>query len=292
MNALGRRLLETHRVPLVGDGGFGARAHPLARELGCSVESLCRLRPSAVLAIHAEDLAAGAEYVTTNSFCAETADEPSAIAREAAVLARRAIDATASERERWCVGTLGPGPGHPSDDDVARYEAAARGLVEGGVDALLIETVRDLRALRAALEGCARADERGELPRWVSLTPDRTGRLAGGASLEDAVELVLAERIPPVLLALNCIPAQDDVLDVATLRLTNALSGRARAGLWPNAGAPTDGAQRSWPIEPEPFASAVALAAAAHRLSVVAGCCGAGAEHVAALARTARQRRT
>lgn len=292
MDAPARDLISAlERGPLLLDGGLGGELFARA-----GAGSVCELlnveRPELVLAVHGEYLAAGCDALTTNSFCA---DAPTLLRRglggraaelglAAARLARVAADRAAADgRSRWVLGSLGPGYELPTlhGGDLAALEHGYRelsdALLAGGVDALLVETVRDLRQARAALAGARTA--RREVALLVSFAPWADGGLAGGVTLRAAVE-DLAE-FAPCLWGINCV-AEPAELERALASLRAA--GARRLGAWPNAGLPdTSGPAPRWPIGPEAFARDLAATARRFELSLVGGCCGTTPAHTSAL---------
>lgn len=279
--------------PLRLDGAIGSELMARSRsDAACELHNV--EQPQLVRALHDEYLAAGCDAITTNSFCA---DAPTLSRRglggrsvelglAAARIARAAADrASADGRRRWVLGSLGPGTALPSlhGGDVAALEQGygelSGALLEGDVDALLVETVRDLRQARAALAGArAVAPDATVL---VAFAPFDDGRLAGGVELSAAVA-GLAE-FAPALWGVNCV-AEPSVLERALAALQAA--GARRLGAWPNAGLPdTTGPAPRWPIGPEAFARDLAATARRFELSLVGGCCGTTPAHIAALGR-------
>jgi 5-methyltetrahydrofolate--homocysteine methyltransferase len=277
--------------PLLLDGAIGSEL--LARSGPDVVGELLNVeRPELVRALHDEHLAAGCDALTTNSFCA---DAPTLSRRglggrsvelglAAARIARAAADRAAADgRARWVLGSLGPGHALPTlhgGDPAALergYRELAGALLAGGVDALLVETVRDLRQARAALAGARTAAHDAAL--LVAFAPCDDGTLAGGVALASAVEEL--SEFEPVLWGVNCV-AHASALERALASLRAA--GARRLGAWPNAGLPdTTGPVPRWPIEPEPFARDLAATARRFALSLVGGCCGTTPAHLAAL---------
>ena len=169
------------RGPLVFDGAMGTniqRAHLGAPDfggdalVGCN-DHLVLTRPDVIRGIHESFLAVGCDVVETCTFQSTPRrlgewgirDRAHAINVEAARLARAACDAAASgKRPRFVAGSIGPTGMLPSSDDpalsaisfaehAAEYRAQAAGLVEGGVDVLLIETAQDILEVKAAIAG-------------------------------------------------------------------------------------------------------------------------------------------
>ena len=183
----------------------GERLRDHARDLRGDNDLLCLTQPDAVRAIHAAYLAAGADIITTNSFTATRIAQADyglgpEVVRDinvaAARLAREAADAAElaePDRPRYVAGSLGPtnrtasispdvadpaARGVTWDELEVAYREAAAGLVEGGADILLIETIFDTLNAKAAIFGVERLfDELGErLPLIISGTPARLPR--------------------------------------------------------------------------------------------------------------------
>src|SRR5919199_4886606 len=175
-------------------------------------------RPDLVRDIHRGYFEAGADMVETNTFGAspitlaefDLADRAFEINRIAGELAREAADSFADGRHRWVVGSVGPGTKLPTLGNIAYdpLEAAltvqARGLVAGGVDAILIETCQDPLQIKAAVNGARAAiREAGrDIPILVQVTVETTGTLLVGPDIAAAATVVHALDVP--LLGLNC----------------------------------------------------------------------------------------
>ena len=168
---------------LLCDGGMGSRVQALTLDVendywgkeNCT-EVLNLSRPDLVRDIHRGYFEAGADMVETNSFGGspvtlgefELQDRAFEINRIAGELAREAAESFADGRHRWVVGSVGPGTKLPSLGNIAYdpLEAAlaeqCRGLIAGGVDAILIETCQDTLQIKAAVNGAkiARARSR------------------------------------------------------------------------------------------------------------------------------------
>jgi 5-methyltetrahydrofolate--homocysteine methyltransferase len=282
------------RRPLLLDGAMGSQllssGFDLRRDfrgLAGSVDVLNLTRPEQVQAVHESYLDAGARVLRTNTFLsAPPSLAERGLARDARALWRAAVRAGREALEAWCgpedpgflLGDLGPpawkgadGQAAPALERAVAEQAAA--LAEGGVDALLLETVTDLAWLEAALRGL-HAGAPG-LPALISAAVDGQGRLLRGGDLEGLGRL--AVEAGAALVALNCTPAPASATALLP-RLAAAFPGRL--GLWPAAGEPG----RS-PLEPVDFAAALAPALAEPRLALVGACCGSRPAHVLALAR-------
>jgi 5-methyltetrahydrofolate--homocysteine methyltransferase len=263
-------------------------------------------RPDLIGAIHAEYLAAGADLVETNTF------NSTAIAladyglshlarelnREGARLARAACDAAEAaepSRPRFVIGVLGPTnrtasispdvnrPGFRAVDFdalAAAYRDAAAGLIEGGADLLMVETVFDTFNAKAALFAIddAFAAAGARLPVMVSGTiTDASGRTLSGQTAE--AFWYSLRHAAPLAIGLNC------ALGARDLRPhVDALSQVADAHLscHPNAGLPN--AFGGYDESPEDMAATLREFAEAGLLNLVGGCCGTTPEHIAAIA--------
>jgi len=288
---------------LVLDGATGTMFQ--ARELaapdfggealeGCN-EALNVYRPDVVLAIHRAYLEAGADIIETNTFggtplvLAEygLAGRAREINRAAAELACRAADeAASSTRPRFVAGSMGPTTkaisvtgGVTFAELTETFEEQARGLLEGGVDLLLVETCQDTRNTKAALIGIERAlAEAGvSRPVIVSGTIEPMGTMLAGQTAEAFVASV--EHAPLLAVGLNCATGPDLMSD--HLRAVHEWA-RCAVSCYPNAGLPTpDG---GYPETPESLASALERFAANGWLNLVGGCCGTTDRHIAAIA--------
>ena len=254
-------------------------------------------------------MAAGADIITTDTFAATRIaqadygleDVAYEIHVEAARIARAAADA-AEEREpgrpRFVVGSLGPtnktlsispdvaDPAARSvtfEELVQAYAEAARGLLVGGADLLMIETIFDTLNAKAAIfaiEGVF--DELGvRIPLWISGTiTDASGRTLSGHTVEAFWNAIRHAR--PLIVGLNC------ALGARQLRAhVEELSGLADTfvAAHPNAGLPNEFG--SYDETPEAMAAMMREFAEAGIVNVVGGCCGTGPAHVAALAEAA-----
>ena len=170
---------------LLCDGGMGSRVQALTLDIekdywgreNCT-DVLVLSRPDMVREIHRGYFAAGADMVETNTFGAspvtlaefDLADRAFEINKIAGELAREAAETFADGRDRWVIGSIGPGTKLPSLGNIAYdpLEAAlaeqCRGLIAGGVDAILIETCQDTLQIKAAVNGAKIAAPRQPAP--------------------------------------------------------------------------------------------------------------------------------
>ncbi len=298
MTALASLMLER---PVVLDGGLGTlllARRPTVEDFGGSrhegcLEWLNRRRPRWVQEIHAAYLDAGADGVETNTFGANAIvlgeygleAEVEALNFEAATLAREV--ARSYDRRRYVIGSVGPGTKLVTLGQVAletleaSYQAQMRGLLRGGVDALLLETCQDLGQIKAAIRAAkaAMAETKRACPLWVQVTVETTGTLLLGT--EVGAVLTALEPLGIDLLGLNCGTGPDEMqAPLATL----AEAAPMPISCLPNAGLPERrGNELFYPLDPEAFAEKVAHLAKTHHVNVVGGCCGTTPEHIRAL---------
>ncbi len=284
----------------------GARFLDHGCDLSGNNDLLSLTQPAVIEDIHVQYLRAGADVIETNTFNANAislADyRMEHLAREinaaAARLARRAADrqmALDGGRPRFVAGALGPtnktasmspdvnNPAYRSvtfDQLAAAYLDQVRGLVEEGVDLLLVETIFDTLNAKAALfaiESCF--DETGcRLPVMISVTiTDASGRTLSGQTPEAFWNSV--SHASPVSVGVNC------ALGAREMRpYIEELSGLVPVyvSCYPNAGLPN--AFGEYDQSPGEMASILAGFAEAGWLNVVGGCCGTTPEHVSAIA--------
>jgi len=287
---------------LLLDGGMGTQImarRPTVDDFGgpalegC-MELLNERRPEWIRDIHAAYLDAGADAVETNTFGANRVvlgefgipDRAEELNETAARLAREV--AASYDRRRYVIGSVGPGTklltlGHIGYEELyASYLAQMRGLLKGGVDAVLIETSQDLGQMKLAVRAAREAMAALALmrPLWVQATVETTGTLLLGTEIQSVITTLEALGID--VLGLNCGTGPDEMrAPLAALAETSP----CRISCLPNAGLPVnrDGAL-VYPLEPEAFAAKVAGLAKAFNLNIVGGCCGTTPDHIRALA--------
>ena len=289
---------------LVLDGAMGTmiQARNLSAEdfggaalEGCN-ENLNLTRPDVIRGIHQAYLDAGADLISTNSFgCAPyvlaeygLSDKCEEICRAAGHIAREAAEAGSTpERPRFVVGAMGPGTrtitvtGGVTFDEVREgYRAQARGLIAGGVDALLLETSQDTLNVKAAAMGVreALAEAGLDLPLMVSGTVEPMGTMLAGQGV-DAFYASL-EHLRLFSIGLNCATGPEFMTD--HLR---SLAGLATClvTVYPNAGLPDE--HGHYEETPESLALKMRRFVDEGWVNVVGGCCGTTPAHTRALAR-------
>ena len=213
---------------LILDGGMGTMIGAVMGKVGNSDE-LNLTHPEIVSDIYRKYLEAGADIITTNTFSSQRIsqaeyhleDRAHEMASESARLARQLADEySTDEKPRFVAGSIGPtnktlsmspDVSNPAFRDVTydemleAYQEQADGLIEGGVDTLLIETIFDSLNAKCAIDACMRAMEarKVELPIMVSVTvSDLAGRTLSGQTLE--AFLASVSTYPIFSIGLNC----------------------------------------------------------------------------------------
>src|SRR5499425_1901681 len=289
---------------LVFDGAMGTmiQARDLSaddfggRELeGCN-EHLNLTRPQVIGEIHRGYLEAGADCISTNTFgCAPyvlaeygLAERCHDISLAAARIAREAAgSASTADRPRFVLGAMGPGTrtitvsaGVTFDQVLDAYFRQARALIEGGVDALLLETCQDTLNVKAAAIGLrqAMAEAGGILPLMVSGTIEPTGTMLAGQGV-DALYASL-EHLGLFSIGLNCATGPEFMTD--HLR-TLASIATCLVTVYPNAGLPDE--RGHYEETAESLALKMRRFVDEGWVNMVGGCCGTTPAHTRALAR-------
>lgn len=283
----------------------GERFKNFHRDLRGNNDLLVLTQPQAIEDIHAAYLRAGADIVATNTFSTTSIAQADydltgivyEMAREGARLAGNAAKRVAAEdgKPRFVAGAIGPtnrtasispdvsNPGYRAvtfDDLRKSYGEQIRGLIDGGVDLLLVETIFDTLNAKAALYAIAEiTEELGiDMPVMVSGTiTDKSGRLLSGQMPEAFWNSV--RHAKPVTIGFNCALGAED------LRAHIADIGRVADTLvcaYPNAGLPNEFGQ--YDETPEYMARLVGEFARDGLVNIVGGCCGTTPDHIAAIA--------
>jgi len=281
--------LRLRERPLLLDGAMGTLLYSRGIPQRASLDELVLSRPDMVTAVHREYIAAGADIIETNTFSANRvrlgqlglAERTAFINRRAAQLAREAREVAG--RDVLVAGSIGPissplfGPSHLSD--TAAGEAAAEqlaGLLEGGIDLVMIETASDMGHLLAAVE-VARVSS--DLPILASATFGEDLRMADGTT--PAMAAAALHEAGVDVLGVNCGSGPIAGLDVLE-EMREASAGTALL-IMPNAGLPGRvGGEFVYAAAPAYFADEVPrfLATGAR---LVGGCCGTTPEHISAM---------
>jgi len=265
---------------------------------GCN-DYLVIAYPQAVERVHRAFLVAGADVLETDTFRSNRLtlaefgldDQVSDINRAAASLARSLADEfSTDDKPRFVAGSIGPSGKLISAEDeqmsdiefdelVDVFREQAVGLIEGGVDLLLIETSQDILEVKAIILGIKAAfTETGEfLPIQAQVTLDTTGRMLLGTDIAAALAILEATGVD--VIGLNCSTGPDHMREPIRYLTENA---RLPVSCIPNAGLPlnVDG-QAVYPMEPEPFADLLIEFVEEYGVRVIGGCCGTREDHIA-----------
>jgi 5-methyltetrahydrofolate--homocysteine methyltransferase len=283
----------------------GERFKDFHRDLRGNNDLLILTQPQAIEDIHAQYLRAGADIVATNTFSStsiaqadyDMSDLAYEMSRDGARLARNAAAKVEAEdgKPRFVAGAIGPtnrtasispdvaNPGYRAvtfDDLRIAYSEQINGLLDGGADILLLETIFDTLNAKAALYAIAEiTDARGiDVPVMISGTiTDKSGRLLSGQMPEAFWNSVRHAR--PITIGFNCaLGAKDLRAHIADIsRVADTL-----VCAYPNAGLPNEFGQ--YDESPEYMAGLVGEFAEAGLVNIVGGCCGTTPAHIKAIA--------
>jgi 5-methyltetrahydrofolate--homocysteine methyltransferase len=300
-------MVQRHKLGEAEFRGDRFREHP--RDLKGFSDLLCITQPKIIRDIHRAYLDAGADIIETNTFgstriaAADYGMEPLVYELNvaAARLAREAADevsALTPDRPRWVAGAIGPTNRSASispdvnnpafrnvtyDELVASYGEQARGLLDGGVDLLLIETTFDTLNAKAALFAIDEAFEAGarRVPVMVSGTiTDQSGRTLTGQTTEAYWNSV--SHLPLLSIGLNCaLGARDMRPYIAEL---SRVAG-CFISCYPNAGLPNPLSETGYDEPPESMAGVLKEFAASGLVNIVGGCCGTTPDYIRAIAK-------
>ena len=267
---------------------------------GCN-EYLNITRPDVIAGIHRVYLSAGADMVETNTFGStplvlgeyDLADRAEEISRAGAAIAREIADEfSTDDQPRFVAGSMGPTTrsisvtgGVTFDELVEHYRIQARGLISGGVDALLLETSQDTLNVKAGLDGIDRAntDLGTRAPAAVQCTIETMGTILAGQDIE-AFYVSVAHR-DLLWIGMNCATGPEFMRDY--VRTLSQIS-RFPVAVVPNAGLPDE--DGNYHDMPDHVATVIDSFIAAGWVNVVGGCCGTGSDHIEQICSIARNR--
>jgi methionine synthase / methylenetetrahydrofolate reductase(NADPH) len=279
-----------HAGVLVVDGAMGTQLYERGVLYSACFEELNVSRPELVGKVHEDYIRAGAQVIETNTFGAN------ALRLEKYGLQSRvrelnaagvAVARAAAAGQAYVAGCIGPSGyflGEASADDLAKVKAAfaaqARTLIEAGVDALLIETVRQTPELRVAVEAAVQAA--GGVPVVAGVSLDESGRMADGT---DAAEIArLAREWGASIVGVNCSDGPMAVLAAVEKMVPLGLPVLAS----PNAGLPRRVDERMVYVSTPEYFGVYARRMIRVGVRLVGGCCGTTPEHVKRIAAAAR----
>jgi len=299
-------LIQNYRLD---EAGYrGARFATWGQPVKGNNDLLNLTRPDIIEDIHRQYLEAGADLIETNTFNAQVISMADygmeslvrEINVEGARLAKRAAEALSTpEKPRFVAGAIGPTnrtlslspdvnrPAYRNitfDELASAYQEQAEALMEGGVDALLIETVFDTLNAKAALYAVQEAflQQGRELPIMVSGTiTDASGRTLSGQTTE--AFLISLSHMPLLSIGLNCALGAKDLRPYL-----QTLSAEAPflVSAYPNAGLPN--AFGGYDETPEDMAAAVKEYLDLSIVNILGGCCGTTPAHIRAFAQAAQ----
>ena len=296
MNSLREAL---KRRVVIADGAMGTmlqNRNPTLADFenheGCN-EILNVTRPDIVKAVHSEYLKAGVDAIETNTFGANFAnlaeygieDRIFELAFAGAKIARESADEFSTPgNPRWVLGSLGPGTklptlGHTTYQNLKdAYSTASKGLIQGGVDAILIETTQDLLQAKAAINGAREAIKlsKTDIVLIAQVTVETNGTMLMGSEIGAALNAL--EPLGIDLIGLNCATGPAEMSE--HLRV---LSKGASVGIsvMPNAGLPILGKNGAhYPLTPIELASSLKQFVADYKVNLIGGCCGTTPAHM------------
>lgn len=274
------------------DGAMGTMIQRMGHH-GCN-DLLVLTHPDDIESIHRRYIDAGADIIETNTFNANAislqeyglTDRVYEINRAGAELARRAAG-----EEQFVAGSMGPTSVSLSmgdcpvsfDEMAAAYEKQARGLIDGGADVLLIETVFDTLNAKAAIVGARRAMNGHDVPLMISATLTENGRLLSGQTLEAFIASV--SHANPLSIGLNCGFGVEQMLPFIERlqQVPFAVSLHANAGLPDELG--------RYRQTPEGMSFSLGRLLDRDMLNIVGGCCGTTPDHIRLIAAAAAKAR-
>jgi 5-methyltetrahydrofolate--homocysteine methyltransferase len=299
-------MIQRYKLQEADYRGERFKDHP--RDIKGNNEMLQLVKPEVLREIHAQYLAAGADIIETNTFGATSVAQEdyglAHLAREmnvaAARLAREVADQyQTADKPRFVAGALGPTPRTASispdvndpgarntsfDELKAAYREQAEGLVEGGADLFLVETIFDTLNAKAAIFALDELmDETGvRLPAIISGTvTDASGRILSGQTVTAFWHSVRHAR--PLAVGLNC--ALGAALMRPYIEELSKVAADTAVSCYPNAGLPNPMSDTGFDETPEVTGALIEEFARSGFLNIAGGCCGTTPEHIAAIAR-------
>lgn len=286
MNPFLARLAEG---PLLCDGAMGTMLYARGVPMDACFDVLNENNPKLVRAIHAEYVAAGADLIETNTFGANRyklavhglEGRVRAINRRGAELAREVRDAT--ERDVFVLGSIGPLGKYltplgalTQEEARAAFREQAEGLLEGGVDAFIVETFSDLREIQLAIEAVRSLSD---LPIITQMTFTEEGSTFMGRSPAEVVQTL--RRLPVEVIGANCSVGSSVLFDILEQMLPEA-DGHPLS-IQPNAGLPSRVGERLMYLSSPQYMAEYAARMLEAGARIVGGCCGTTPEHIRAM---------
>lgn len=290
---------------LLFDGAMGTeiqKLHPAPSDFPDNKEGfndgLILTRPEWIKKIHTEYLKSGADCIETNTFGSNKlkldeygyGDRTIEVNKKAAELARQACDEFNDERQRYVIGSMGPTGFLPSSNDPdlgqksleeirQAFALQAEGLIEGGVDALLIETSQDILEVKLAIEGCHIAMEKTskKIPIIANVTLDQYGKMLLGTNVQSAYTTVSDMGID--VFGLNCSTGPDEML--SSVRWLDEQHDLPILVV-PNAGMPVnEGGNAIYKMTPKEMSEKLETFIKKYKkIHIIGGCCGTNPQHI------------
>ncbi|MFN0028084.1 MAG: methionine synthase [Acidimicrobiales bacterium] len=281
----------------LGPDDFGGAAYE-----GCN-EILVVTRPELVSDMHRQYFVAGADVAETNTFggfsvplgeynLAHRCYELNATAAQLARAVADQFTAADPTRPRFVAGSMGPGTKFASLGQITyaelrdAYQEQARGLLDGGVDLLMVETQFDLLGIKAAMAGCRRAmaDVGREVPIQTQVTIEVTGRMLPGTEIGAALSAI--DPLHPDIIGINCATGPAEMWEHLRYLCEHA---RMPVSCLPNAGLPSvvDG-HMHYDLTAQELADYHRRFVSDLGVRVIGGCCGTTPEYIELLDRTCR----
>src|SRR6266568_2746983 len=287
---------------VVADGAMGTMLQAADLSLddfegleGCN-EILNVSRSDVVRGVHDAYFRAGSDAVETNTFGANWANLAEydivnrirELARAGATLAKEVADGWSTpDRPRWVLGSVGPGTKLPTLGHVHfsvlrdAYQEQVAGMIEGGADAIIVETCQDLLQAKSAIIGAKRAmaSLSAKLPLIAHVTVETTGTMLLGSEIGAA--LTALEPLGVDLIGLNCATGPTEMSEHLRYLSRNS---RRPLSVMPNAGLPELGPNgATYPLTAPELARALASFVTEFGAALVGGCCGTTPEHINAV---------
>lgn len=266
---------------------------------GCN-EILNINAPHIMKEVHIDYLNAGANIIKTNSFGAipsvlseyDISEMAYEISKKSAIISKEAIkefkEKTNSNRDIFAAGSLGPGIRLPSlgqisfDELYKGYLEAIKGLIDGGVDIILLETAQDILQLKAGILACYDIDK--NIPIMVSVTIEKEGAMLLGTDIETAYTVLSNLNIFSI--GMNCGTGPD--MAMRHIKKLTEIS-YLPVSIHSNAGLPQNrGGKAYYSMQPEEFAEINSEFFNLEGLAFIGGCCGTTPEHIKALSEIAK----
>ena len=278
------------RGPLLADGAMGTLLNQRGIDFDACFDELNLSRPGLIEAIHRDYLVAGAELIETNSFGANAVrltahdlqDKVRLIARQAVKIARAAREIVGVNA--FVAGSIGPlgraleplGALSTTEAEAA-FQASAEGLLEGGCDAIILETFQDLDEMLAALRAVRRVSL--SLPTIAQMTFGTDGKTLYGAGPTSAVESL--RRAGADVVGINCGVGPQPTLEVLEEMMRAA--GDTPVSAMPNAGLPQYVGGRFLYLATPAYFADFAARAVDLGVRIIGGCCGTTPAHIQAM---------